>query len=471
MNQHNSADFQAFDQLVRASYLTGEQRKRAWELFKAEGGEPACAYVESLRPELPEPITLHPHPLPYQVWGREQIDAASFEQMNGAMRLPVTVAGALMPDAHKGYGLPIGGVLATENAVIPYAVGVDIACRMMLTVYPVSAALLDDPTEADHLRAALVENTVFGSGAEGLHEGKIEHEVLDESRWTATDLLRSLRQTAIYQIGTSGTGNHFVEWGVAAIKDGSPLGIASGTYLALLSHSGSRGVGYKIAEYYSQLAMSLRPNLKEEVKHLAWLMLDSEAGAEYWHAMHLAGEFASANHHVIHERVARAAGLVPVAAIENHHNFAWKETVKVDGHKREAVVHRKGATPAGKGVLGIIPGTMADTGYIVMGRGTWASLNSASHGGGRAMSRTQAKKNISQREQAEYLRGRGVTLIGGGLDESPQAYKRIETVIGAQADLVDVLGTFQPRLVRMATDTPPWKKKHVPTGIVDAEGD
>jgi tRNA-splicing ligase RtcB len=394
--------------------------------------------------------------------------------MSNSMRLPVAVAGALMPDAHKGYGLPIGGVLATDNAVIPYAVGVDIACRMMLTVYPVAPDVLDnaESPEFAHLKTALVDNTVFGAGADGLHEGKIEHPLLDEANWQATDLLRGLRQTAIYQIGTSGTGNHFVEWGKMTVKRAdNPLGLTPGVYLALLSHSGSRGVGYKIADHYSNLAMSLMPGLPDFVKHLAWLSLDREAGQEYWHAMHLAGEFASANHHVIHERVAQAAGLTPVASIENHHNFAWRETVKVDGHKQEAIVHRKGATPAGKGVLGIIPGTMADVGYVVMGKGEPASLQSASHGGGRAMSRNQAKKNIRPKEQTDYLKSRGVTLIGGGLDEAPQAYKRIETVIAAQRNLVDIIGEFQPKLVRMATDTPPWKQKSVPTGVVDAEGD
>lgn len=474
------SDFRNFDHLLNASRLTSAERGEAWKLFKAGQIEEAQAYVSEIQAKyagVREPVMMQPAPLPYRVWGREQIDEASFEQMNGAMRLPVAVAGALMPDAHKGYGLPIGGVLATDNSVIPYAVGVDIACRMMLTVYPVSPDLLDKPAEARHLREALVENTVFGAGSDGLHEGKIEHPLLDESHWQATDLLRGLRKTAVYQIGTSGTGNHFVEWGkVTVTMADNPLKLAPGEYLALLSHSGSRGVGYKIAEHYSKLAMSLMEGLPDAVKHLAWLSLDSEAGQEYWHAMHLAGEFASANHHVIHERVARGAGLTPIASLENHHNFAWRETVLVHGSAQkatqEAIVHRKGATPAGRGVLGIIPGTMADTGYVVMGKGDLDSLQSASHGGGRMMSRTQAKKTITAREQADYLAEHGVTLIGGGLDEAPQAYKRIEDVIAAQSDLVDVVGTFQPRLVRMATDEGPRKKKKpVPADIVDNEGD
>jgi tRNA-splicing ligase RtcB len=403
------------------------------------------------------------------------IDEASFTQMNDAMRLPVSVAGALMPDAHKGYGLPIGGVLAVDQAVIPYAVGVDIACRMMLTVYPAKAAILDqsDQPEYDLLKTALVENTIFGAGGDGLHDGIYDHPLLDESNWQGTELLRNLRKTAIHQIGTSGTGNHFVEWGSLTIESAeNPLNLKPGKYLALLSHSGSRGVGYKIAEHYSTLAMSLMKGLPEAVKHLAWLTLDSESGQEYWQAMHLAGEFASANHHIIHEQVARAAGLTPVAAVENHHNFAWKEKVKIDGTKREVIVHRKGATPAGKGVLGIIPGTMADEGYVVMGKGEPASLNSASHGGGRMMSRTRAKQLISDRDRLQYLKQHGIDLIGGGLDEAPQAYKRIEQVIAAQLDLVEIIGKFQPRLVRMAADDLPlWKRKATPQDVVDQEGD
>jgi tRNA-splicing ligase RtcB len=187
--------------------------------------------------------------------------------------------------------------------------------------------------------------------------------------------------------------------------------------------------------------------------------------------MQLAGMFASANHHVIHERVAQAAGLSAIASVENHHNFAWRETIKVDGEKREAIVHRKGATPAGAGILGIIPGSMADAGYVIAGKGSAAALNSASHGAGRRMSRNKAKQSITPQAQKDALKKANVTLIGGGLDESPQAYKRIDKVIAAQADLVQIIGKLQPRIVRMADDTLPWKRKAVPDGIVDAEGD
>jgi tRNA-splicing ligase RtcB len=461
--------------MLKDARLQKHEFNRVWKIMREQGFEAAQAYVESLMsPEQPTPATdlIRSEPIPYRVWGADQIEEGAHEQMRNSARLPITLAGALMPDAHQGYGLPIGGVLATDNVVIPYAVGVDIACRMMLTVYPDDPSLLNRPKEKTRLEDALLKNTIFGAGIDGLHEGKIEHEVLDARKWRDVGILYELRQTGIRQIGTSGTGNHFVEWcDFSVTQPNNALGLAPGKYLALLSHSGSRGVGFKIATYYSELAMKLMPNLPEGVRHLAWLPLESGAGQEYWLAMELAGEFASANHHIIHERVAQEAGLQPIATVENHHNFAWRETINVDGQQREAIVHRKGATPAGAGVLGIIPGSMGDAGYVIAGKGSSAALNSASHGAGRRMSRNKAKQTIPLREQKAYLKKNNVTLLGGGLDESPQAYKRIEDVIAAQADLVEIIGRLQPRIVRMADDTPYWKKKAVPKGIVDAEGD
>jgi tRNA-splicing ligase RtcB len=225
------------------------------------------------------------------------------------------------------------------------------------------------------------------------------------------------------------------------------LGLNPGKYLALLSHSGSRGVGFKIANHYSQLAQRLHPNVDPAARHLAWLDLNSEAGAEYWLAMQLAGRFAAANHRLIHARVSAAIGLREAAAVENHHNYAWAERLATG---EEVIVHRKGATPAQAGVLGVIPGSMGDAGYLVRGLGSTDSLNSASHGAGRAMSRTQAFKTIPQAEMDRYLAERRVTLLGGSLDESPLAYKPIDEVMSAQRDLVETLGRFLPRMVRMA---------------------
>ncbi len=555
--------------------------------------------------------------LPFQVWGGDGIDAAAKAQMENALRLPVAVAGALMPDAHVGYGLPIGGVLATQGTVIPYAVGVDIACfagetrvpladgndytlrelttrdepfavfcctdsgritaalatahrtkadaelieveldngekirctpdhewmlrdgsfrvanelqagaslmpfcakhngkqwtsiwqpdakewevlvesadamptrqhnnpkvvavralserdevfclnvpglenfalsagvfvhncRMRLSIYDVSPNIMGQ--HKGKFEKSLVEQTRFGAGCKFDARERREHDVLDDDDWRASRFLHGLRPKAIEQLGTSGGGNHFVEWGEFTLdEDSAEWGLKAGTYLSLLSHSGSRGVGFKIANEYSRLARGLHPNLPDMVKHLAWLDMDTDAGREYWIGMELAGRFASACHNVIHHEVARAAGFKEVAAIENHHNFAWRETM-ADGS--EAIVHRKGATPAGDGVLGIIPGSMADPGYVVRGKGVMESLNSASHGAGRAMSRRAAKDSITSGQVRKYLEYRGVKLLGGGLDEAPMAYKNIEEVVSAQRDLVDVLGSFAPKIVMMADD-------------------
>ena len=386
-------------------------------------------------------------PLLYAVFGAEHIDAASRAQMDNAMRLPVSVAGALMPDAHVGYGLPIGGVLATEGAVIPYAVGVDIACRMRLSVFADPPELLSQ--QQGRFEKVLREQTRFGAGAEW--KPPREDPILDDPDWWATPLLKQLRETkGIPQLGTSGSGNHFVEFGeLDVLTYDAKLGLQPGRYLALLSHSGSRGVGYQIADYYSKLARSLHPELDKELAHLAWLDMSSEAGQEYWLAMNLAGRFASANHRIIHQQITKAAGLDVLATVENHHNFAWEEVLP-DG--RRVYVHRKGATPAGKGELGVIPGTMGDVGYVVRGKGNPASLNSASHGAGRQMSRNEAFKNITKKMRDAYLRERGVKLLGGGLDESPQAYKRIDEIMAAQRDLVEIIARFQPRLVMMTDD-------------------
>jgi tRNA-splicing ligase RtcB len=378
-------------------------------------------------------------------WG-ERDDQASIEQMNAACQLPVAVQGALMPDNHLGYGLPIGGVLATYNSVIPYAVGVDIACRMMCTITDLPAELLDDPfsPRVEPLVRAIAEGTVFGMG--GQQKVKADHPVMDRD-WTCTRVTRDNKDKAWAQLGTSGSGNHFVEFGVVTFTQ-PDLGLEPGRYVALLSHSGSRGAGAAVCKTYNDIAMSKLPRVYERFKHLAWLSLDSEAGQEYWQAMNLMGEYASANHHTIHRRVLERAGAASVTAIENHHNFAWKE----EHGGRELIVHRKGATPAGAGVLGVIPGSMADPAFIVRGKGQAESLRSASHGAGRKMSRTQAINTLDWAEWQSIVRQRGVRLLSAGLDEVPGVYKDIRDVMAQQTDLVDVVARFEPKLVKMSDD-------------------
>ncbi len=405
-------------------------------------------HFADLIPELtkPKPIVARDEPVPYQVWG-EGIENGALEQMRHAARLPVAVRGALMPDAHLGYGLPIGGVLATEGAIIPYAVGVDIACRMKLSILdiPVSKAFTRNLEE---LKRAIESETKFGAGA--TWQRPLEHAVLDMD-WNVTRVTREVFSKAREQLGTSGSGNHFVEFGVITLEK-PDLGLEAGEYLALLSHSGSRGAGAKVANHYSNLAMGLHPELPKELKHLSWLDMTSEAGLEYWAAMNLMGEYASANHALIHKKVIKAIGASVLFGLENHHNFAWLEQHNIDGTPKDVYVHRKGATPAGNGVLGMIPGSMATPGFVVRGLGNANSLHSASHGAGRAMSRTKAKEQFNWKMIKPQLEAAGVTLLSAGIDENPLAYKNIDSVMNAQTDLVKVVARFDPRIVKMADD-------------------
>ncbi|CAN5498600.1 RtcB family protein [soil metagenome] len=378
-------------------------------------------------------------PAPYRIWG-EELEQGALDQMKNAARLPVAVLGALMPDAHQGYGLPIGGVLATDNAVIPYAVGVDIACRMKLSVYDVEADQLARMN--DTLIRALNRETVFGTG--GAHQKPLQHDVLDED-WTGTAITKRLFDKARAQLGTSGSGNHFVEFGTLTL-DQPDLGIEAGKFLALFSHSGSRGSGASIADFYSRLARDLHPELPPELRYLSWLDMNSAPGQEYWYAMDLMGKYAHANHDLIHQKVAKAIGAKVIAGVENHHNFAWKEVH--DG--RELIVHRKGATPAGAGVLGVIPGSMSTPGFVVRGKGVAESLASASHGAGRRMSRTAAREKYPWSHIKPLLEEAGVQLLSAGIDENPHAYKDIHVVMSQQSDLVDVLARFDPKIVKMA---------------------
>ncbi len=399
--------------------------------------------------------------IPFSVFGAEGIEAGALAQMQAAARLPIAVSGALMPDAHAGYGLPIGGVLAAENAVIPYGVGVDIGCRMCLSVFDISPQDLD--AKEKFFTRELMEATVFGAG--GAQKGRTEHEVLDRPEFRAMPLLRELQGKAAVQIGTSGGGNHFAEWGLVEIPHhDDALGLAPGTYVGFLTHSGSRALGANIAAHFTKIAKAKRM-LPKEAANLAWLLLDEEEGEQYWMAMNLAGDYASACHHVIHDKIARAVGREPMKMVENHHNFAWKE----QHEGREVIVHRKGATPAGKGVLGIIPGSMSAPGFIVKGKGVEASVASASHGAGRRMSRTAAMASITHKEMKEVLERQGIRLIGGGLDEAPMAYKDIRTVMDAQRALVDVLGSFTPKIVRMAGDSPKGGRRKGKANVIEGE--
>jgi tRNA-splicing ligase RtcB len=434
--------------------LGGGDKSRLREEVTAIVANPVAFVDDALRGEFAKALLNAPppprvEPVKYHQWG-EGLDREAVMQMEKACLLPVSVAGALMPDAHVGYGLPIGGVLATENAVIPYAVGVDIACRMKMTVLDIPVRDLEQRQEP--LTRAIERETRFGVGAS--FRERRQHDVMDAD-WSVSPVTKQHKDKAWSQLGTSGSGNHFVEFGLFTAHEaiawpGESKELLAGQYVALLSHSGSRGTGAAVCDHYSKIAFNQFPDLPSELKRLAWLSLHSQEGQEYWNAMELMGRYAAANHACIHRHVAEHLGAQVLLDLENHHNFAWKEKHVVDGVEREVIVHRKGATPAGVGVPGIIPGSMAAPGFVVSGKGKSESLNSASHGAGRAMSRKAANEKFNWKDVNRFLKQQGVTLISAGLDEVPMAYKNIRDVMAAQKDLVTVLGEFMPKLVKMA---------------------
>ncbi|MCA9237067.1 MAG: RtcB family protein [Planctomycetales bacterium] len=426
----------------------GLKGKRARDLMQQVVSAPATflhdpiwgKLAEELLGRAAEPVR---EPIEYRTWG-EDIDAAAHKQMRDACQVPSAVGAALMPDAHVGYGLPIGGVLACEGAVIPYAVGVDIACRMKLSVFDAPVDALENRREP--FRDALARGTRFGVGVE--HRPRQDHAVMDAD-WNVSRITREKKDTAWKQLGTSGSGNHFVEFGVLtlAVRD-EQLGLDAGRYVALLSHSGSRGAGAAVCSTYSAIAQKQLPREHKQLGRLAWLDMNSQAGQEYWAAMNLMGEYAAANHAVIHRLVAGLLGAHVIAGVENHHNFAWQEF----HGGREVIVHRKGATPAGAGVLGVIPGSMADPAFVVRGRGNAESLDSASHGAGRCMSRRQANDTFRIGHVKKELAERGIEVLSAGSDEVPGVYKDIRAVMAAQSDLVEIVAQFDPRIVKMCGD-------------------
>ena len=391
----------------------------------------------------------------YRIYGKENIEQGALTQMENVMSLPVVVHGALMPDAHQGYGMPIGGVCAVDNAVIPYAVGVDIGCRMMLSVFTDT-----DSNEINNklsltyslLRQSLKDSSYFGGYS--VPQVKNNHKIMDDPRWELLNKIKignfdgqSLKDRAWKQLGTSGAGNHFVEFGEYKTYNPNDKHNPPNSCIALMSHSGSRALGHSIATFFTKLASQINP-LPKPLNELSWLSMDSEEGQLYYKLMELCGDYSAANHECIHKAVATSAGLEyeRKQVIANHHNYAWIESI----NGKPLFVHRKGATPAGKGTLGIIPSSMATKAYIVIGNGNEESLCSASHGSGRAMSRSQAIKTIKKEDVDNILNENKVELISAGIDESPQAYKNIESVMGYQDELVSKIAEFQPRIVRMA---------------------
>ncbi len=385
--------------------------------------------------------------VPIKAWlsQEEDIEPGCREQALHLANLPfVHKWVCLMPDCHEGYGMPIGGVIATKGVVIPNAVGVDIGCGMSFISTNIPVRLLREYVMSGSTQTLLqvVLNIIMGSIPLGFahHKNKQWCELLDRARDTfkePEELLPEL-DAGYYQIGTLGGGNHFIE--LQEDDDG---------YLAVMIHTGSRNFGYKVCNYFNKNAQELNTRWYSSVPKeydLAFLPTDSEEGSLYINWMQLALEFAGENRNAIMTRVKEILAeninkhlgleLVWSNEIICHHNY-----VAIENHFGENVwVHRKGAIRARTGELGIIPGAMGSYSYIVSGRGNPESFNSCSHGAGRKMSRRLAKDTFQTYQVIDDLVDRGVVLRvvnpSSITDECRWAYKDIDVVLGNEKDLV-----------------------------------
>jgi tRNA-splicing ligase RtcB len=372
------------------------------------------------------------------IWGAPEEGAVS--QIKTCARTADKVA--LMADHHKGYAVPIGGVVAYRNSISPSGVGYDIACGN-------KAVLLDMP--ATSLRADIkkimdeVWNTIsFGVGRRNAE--RVDHSLFDSGAWKC-EAVAPLKGMARQQLGTVGSGNHYVDL-FTDEQDRVWIGV----------HFGSRGLGHKTATWFLKEAgakdgMDVEPCV---------IPADSDLGAQYLQCMTLAGEYAYAGRDWVCEKVASILGAPIVEEVHNHHNFAWREPH--DG--QEYWVVRKGATPAFPGQKGFVGGTMGETSVILEGvenDSAKYSLYSTVHGAGRVMGRMEAKGKVdrktgevkragkvTQEMMDGWLKRANVELRGAGLDESPDCYKRLPEVLAEHGDSIKILHTLTPVGVAMA---------------------
>jgi len=384
-----------------------------------------------------------------RVWGKPDLSAVS--QMVTCARTGNVAAAALMADHHKGYSQPIGGVVAYRDAVSPSGVGYDIACgnKAVRTNLKYSQVQADLPALMD-----LIAQTIeFGIGRK--NPRPVDHELFDDPTWRDVKYLGKLKDLARAQLGTVGSGNHYVDLFVEPATDDLWVGV----------HFGSRGFGYKTASGFLNLAKGRRFSDSAPGEHMdqppTLIPLDSALGQDYLRAMQLAGRYAYAGRDYVVEQVLHLLGATATFQVHNHHNFAWME----QHGGEQVVVVRKGATPCFPGQLGFIGGSMADLSVIVRGKDTPEardSLYSTVHGAGRVMSRTQAagKRNwkkgrrtgglIRREDMERQVRQFGVELRGAGTDEAPAVYRKLSEVLEAHAGTIEVLHVLKPVGVAMA---------------------
>ena len=374
------------------------------------------------------------------VWGNP-IDLGAFVQIKRCLKDAEKVA--LMGDHHKGYAVPIGGVVAYDGMISPSGVGYDIACGNKAVLTDISA--FDIRGEIGAIMNLIWENISFGIGRKN-DTTRVDHELFDDEAWNLR-AVSSLKELARQQLGTVGSGNHYVD-----LFEDEQERVWIGV------HFGSRGLGHKTATFFlkeggAKDGMDVEPLV---------IPVDSELGTDYIACMNLAGRYAYAGRDWVCSEVARLIGADILDEVHNHHNFAWLE----NHGGRDLWVVRKGATPAFPGQRGFVGGSMGDDSVILEGIETDLaplSLYSTVHGAGRVMSRTQAagKKNrktgeiikpgeISRKMMMDWLQEKGVTLRGAGTDESPQAYKRLDDVLEHHKGTVKILHTLHPLGVAMA---------------------
>ncbi|MCM3269553.1 RtcB family protein [Paenibacillus elgii] len=389
-----------------------------------------------------------------RVWGNPE--AGALAQAKTCAEHGNVVQALLMADHHKGYSQPIGGVIVYEGQISPSGVGYDIGCGnkavrtnlLVADIRPKLARIMDD----------IARNVSFGIGR--VNSEKVDHELFDDPDWSVYAAIGrqehdKLKKLARDQLGTVGSGNHFVDL-FEEVETGR---------LWIGNHFGSRGFGHKTASGFINLTagrefLANAPGEKMDQPPVL-LDLDSEFGDMYYRAMKLAGRYAYAGRDAVIRQVLAILGADAEFEVHNHHNYAWKET-----HSgRETVVVRKGATPSAPGQLGFIGGSMGDISVIVRGKDTEenrAAFYSTVHGAGRIMSRTQAagKMNwktrtrsgglISETQMHEAVRSFGVELRGAGTDESPFVYRKLREVLDAHAETIEVLHVLKPIGVCMA---------------------
>ncbi|MGO4682005.1 RtcB family protein [Hyphomicrobium sp. 2TAF46] len=398
-------------------------RQAARDEHMAHEADAAGAEIAALKPQ---DAAYHDSPL--TVIGEH--DAATVVQMRNCMSVGNAVAGVICADGHLGYAQPVGGVIAYEKQISISGVGFDIGCGNM-------AVRLDTRFEEIESRVGNIAKDIarivsFGIGRS--NNERVEHELFDDSNaWKASDM-EAYRQKAVNQIGTVGSGNHYVD----LMRD-------EAGYVWIGVHFGSRGLGHTSATRYLKAAggkegMNVPPAVVDE---------DSELGQRYIAAMELAGRYSYAGREWVVERVRQIIGGTVTDMVHNHHNYAWRETH--DG--RDLWVVRKGATPAFPGQRGFVGGSMGDDAVILEGVDSpeaKASLYSTVHGAGRLFGRKEAKRRFSRDEMDAWLQRRRVTLIGADLDESPMAYRRLDEVLAYHATSTRVLHRLTPFAVVMA---------------------